>query len=65
MDPNAPPVLGSRKTNRLVAAGPVGRPNFNVPTPITQTFREIRVVPRADDFVGMEELVENRNAGGF
>ena len=36
---------------------------MNLPAAVAQSFREIRVMTRADDVIGMKELIEECGAG--
>src|SRR5262249_9798732 len=58
MDLDVPPVLNSVISNRLIVERPVGRPHFNVPAAITETFCEIGKNTCADDLIGVEEVIK-------
>jgi len=60
---NTAPDFTRRVADGLVAAGSIRCPHLDVPAPVAQAFRQIRVMPRADHIVGIKVMIENGGAG--
>ena len=60
MNLDPPPLFVTWISDRFIAAGVIGSPDLHVPAAIVQSFGEIREMPRADDIIGMEEVIKNR-----
>jgi len=63
MNPDPPPFFIPGISDRFIAAGVIGSPDLHVPAAIVQSFSEVREMPRADDIIGVKEVVKNRYAG--